>query len=278
MESILILSCPDQAGIQAKVTNLLYKNNCFITDVDSFSDGDSKRFFSRITFQSRNLRKVKSEFILLKDELNLTYFFKNPNKKIRVGILVSKDGHCLNDLIYRSLHRDLNIDIRTVISNHKVTGNLVRQNKIPFKYIDTNINNKEIIEKNINKVLSEHKVELVILARYMQIMSEKFVNKWAGKCINIHHSFLPSFKGAKPYHQAYSKGVKMIGATAHYVTKDLDEGQIIEQGIEEISHKNSVADLISKGNDVESRVLSRAIKYHSEHRVFINDNKTIVFK
>lgn len=278
MNSILIFSCPDKAGIQAMVTSLLYKNESFISDIDSFSDKDSKTFFSRIVFKSNNIKKIKSDFVLLKKKLKMTYFFKNPNKKLRVGILVSKEGHCLNDLIYRSFYRDLNIDIKCVISNHRTINDLTRSYKIPFKFIDTNKKLKSDVEKSINQVLKDNRVELVILARYMQIMTEDFVDRWSGRCINIHHSFLPSFKGAKPYHQAYEKGVKMIGATAHYITKDLDEGQIIEQGIEEVNHKNSINDLVSKGNDIESRVLCRAIKYHSEHRIFINKNKTIVFK
>ena len=278
MRSILIFSCPDQAGIQSKVTNLLFKYNCFITDVDSFSNTDSETFFSRIFFKASSIKELKSEFKLLANNLKMSYMFKNPNRKLKVAILVSHESHCLNDLIYRSLHKDLNIDIKTVISNHTNVKQLVKKNNIPFNLIDTKKFDKEKCEIKINQILKSKRIELVILARYMQIMSEDFVNNWSGKCINIHHSFLPSFKGARPYHQAYQKGVKMIGATAHYVTKDLDEGQIIEQGIEEINHKNSIDDLVSKGNDIECRVLSRAIKYHSEHRVFINQNKTIVFK
>ena len=278
MKSILIFSCPDQAGIQSKVTNLLFKYDCFITDVDSFSDTDSRTFFSRIFFKGPRIKELKLEFKLLANNLKMSYMFKNPNKKLKVAILVSRESHCLNDLIYRSLYKDLKIDIKTVISNHTNVKQLVKKNNIPFNLIDTKKFDKKKCEIEINQILRSKRVELVILARYMQIMSEDFVNNWFGKCINIHHSFLPSFKGARPYHQAYQKGVKMIGATAHYVTKDLDEGQIIEQGIEEINHKNSIDDLVSKGNDIECRVLSRAIKYHSEHRVFINQNKTIVFK
>lgn len=278
MKLILIFSCPDQSGIQSKVTNLLFKYDCFITDVDSFSDKDSRTFFSRIFFKGSRIKELKLEFKLLANSLKMTYVFKNPNKKLKVAILVSRESHCLNDLIYRSLYKDLKIDIKTVISNHTNVKQLVKKNNIPFNLIDTKKFDKKKCEIKINQILRSKRVELVILARYMQIMSEDFVNNWSGKCINIHHSFLPSFKGARPYHQAYQKGVKMIGATAHYVTKDLDEGQIIEQGIEEINHKNSIDDLVSKGNDIECRVLSRAIKYHSEHRVFINQNKTIVFK
>ena len=278
MKSILIFSCPDQGGIQSKVTNLLFKYDCFITDVDSFSDTDSRTFFSRIFFKGSRIKELKLEFKLLANSLKMSYMFKNPNKKLKVAILVSRESHCLNDLIYRSLYKDLKIDIKTVISNHTNVKQLVKKNNIPFNLIDTKKFDKKKCEIKINQILRSKRVELVILARYMQIMSEDFVNNWSGKCINIHHSFLPSFKGARPYHQAYQKGVKMIGATAHYVTKDLDEGQIIEQGIEEINHKNSIDDLVSKGNDIECRVLSRAIKYHSEHRVFINQNKTIVFK
>ena len=278
MKSILIFSCPDQAGIQSKVTNLLFKYDCFTTDVDSFSDTDSRTFFSRIFFKGSRIKELKLEFKLLASSLKMTYVFKNPNKKLKVAILVSRESHCLNDLIYRSLYKDLKIDIKTVISNHTNVKQLVKKNNIPFNLIDTKKFDKKKCEIKINQILRSKRVELVILARYMQIMSEDFVNNWSGKCINIHHSFLPSFKGARPYHQAYQKGVKMIGATAHYITKDLDEGQIIEQGIEEINHKNSIDDLVSKGNDIECRVLSRAIKYHSEHRVFINQNKTIVFK
>jgi formyltetrahydrofolate deformylase len=278
MEQVLTFYCPDKIGIQAKVTNLLFHNEAFLTDVESFSDSKSHLFFSRVVFTSNKILNIKKDFKVLSKELNMQYEFNNLSKKIKVGILVSKEGHCLNDLIYRSNYRGLNIEVVCIISNHKNLRPLSKINKTPFLYVDTDKYNNKESELIINNELKSKNVELVILARYMQIMTPTFVKDWQNKCINIHHSFLPSFKGAKPYHQAFERGVKMIGASAHYISNKLDEGPIIEQGAEEISHKDSVDSLISKGNDIEARVLSKAVTYHAQHRVFLNGAKTIVFR
>jgi formyltetrahydrofolate deformylase len=193
-------------------------------------------------------------------------------------LLVSKFDHCLNDLLFRVRNKSLSLNIKAIISNHNVAEEIAKFSNIPFYYLPVEKENKIEQEKEIKKIIYENEVQLIVLARYMQVLSENFTNEFEGKIINIHHSFLPSFKGAKPYHQAFERGVKVIGATAHYVTKDLDEGPIIEQDTQEVDHEMMPNDLVSIGRDIESRVLYRALKAHSERRVFLNGKRTIVFK
>ena len=193
-------------------------------------------------------------------------------------LLVSKFDHCLNDLLFRVRNKSLSLNIKAIISNHNVAEEIAKFSNIPFYYLPVEKENKTEQEKEIKKIIYENEVQLIVLARYMQVLSENFTNEFEGKIINIHHSFLPSFKGAKPYHQAFERGVKVIGATAHYVTKDLDEGPIIEQDTQEVDHEMMPNDLVSIGRDIESRVLYRALKAHSERRVFLNGKRTIVFK
>ena len=280
---ILTFSCPDQSGIQAKVTGLMDKYNAFLTDVQSYSDKDSNRFFSRIVFFINDMEVVTeeffSEFEALAIKLSMQWSIDDESRKIKTVIAVSKEGHCLIDLLYRARYRDMPIEIVGVVSNHEVYREIVEFSGIKFHHlpIEKSSESKKMQENEFRSVVASSGAELVVLARYMQILSDNLANEWSGKCINIHHSFLPSFKGARPYHQAFHKGVKIIGATAHYVTGDLDEGHIIEQDVQRVSHNDSPEDLTRKGNDIESSVLSRAVRWHAEKRVIINGSKTVVF-
>ena len=279
---ILSFHCPDRSGIQSKVSSLLYNNDAFLTDVQSYSDKDTQFFFSRIVFSvisEEAINKIKIELQSLSIELNMVWSIDEQGKKIKTIIAVSKLGHCLNDLLFRAKYRNMPIEIVGVVSNHEDFKEIVEFNNIPFHFlpIEKSLDSKKKQESLFTKVVEDSGAEMIVLARYMQILTEELSNKWFGKCINIHHSFLPSFKGANPYEQAFSKGVKLIGATAHFVTPDLDEGPIIEQNIERISHYDNIEDLIRKGNDIESIVLARAVRWHAEKRVLINGNKTVVF-
>ncbi|MDG1247930.1 MAG: formyltetrahydrofolate deformylase [SAR86 cluster bacterium] len=280
---ILTFSCPDQSGIQAKVTGLMDKYNAFLTDVQSYSDKDTNRFFSRIVFFIDDIEittdEFFSEFRSLAIKLSMQWSIDDESKKIKTVIAVSKEGHCLNDLLYRAKYRDMPIEIVGVVSNHEVYREIVEFSGIKFHHlpIEKSSESKKMQENEFKSIVASSGAELVVLARYMQILSDSLANEWSGKCINIHHSFLPSFKGARPYHQAFHKGVKIIGATAHYVTGDLDEGHIIEQDVQRVSHNDSPEDLTRKGNDIESSVLSRAVRWHAEKRVLINGSKTVVF-
>ena len=279
---ILSFQCPDRSGVQSKVSSLLYNNDAFLTDVQSYSDKDTQSFFSRIVFSvisEEAINKIKIELQSLSIELNMVWSIDEQGKKIKTIIAVSKLGHCLNDLLFRAKYRNMPIEIVGVVSNHEDFKEIVEFNNITFHFlpIEKNLDSKKKQESLFQKVVEDSGAEMIVLARYMQILTEELSNKWFGKCINIHHSFLPSFKGANPYEQAFSKGVKLIGATAHFVTPDLDEGPIIEQNIERISHYDNIEDLIRKGNDIESIVLARAVRWHAEKRVLINGNKTVVF-
>ena len=279
---ILGFYCPDKSGIQSKVSTLLYSNDAFLTDVQSYSDRDTQTFFSRIVFSVTSedvINKINLELQTLSVELDMVWSIDEQEKKVKTVIAVSKLGHCLNDLLFRAKYRNMPIEIVGVVSNHEDFRKIVEFNNIPFHFlpIEKNLDSKKKQESLFQKVVDDSGAGMIVLARYMQILTEELSNKWFGKCINIHHSFLPSFKGANPYEQAFSKGVKLIGATAHFVTPDLDEGPIIEQNIERISHYDSIEDLIRKGNDIESIVLARAVRWHAEKRVLINGNKTVVF-
>jgi formyltetrahydrofolate deformylase len=279
---ILIFSCNDKAGIQSKVSTFLYKRSAFLTDVKSFSDSETHTFFSRVVFNLSedefSINQIKEDFNSLAAEFDMDWEMDSADKKIKTIIAVSKYGHCLNDLLFRAKYRNMPIEIVGVVSNHEDFREIVEFNNIEFHYlpIEKDLESKVAQENLFQEIVTKTDAELVVLARYMQILTEELSDKWFGKCINIHHSFLPSFKGADPYQQAFRKGVKIIGATAHYVTPDLDEGPIIEQNIERISHYDTPEDLIRKGNDIESIVLARAVRWHAEKRVLLNGNKTVV--
>ena len=277
---LLRLNCKDRVGIVSKISTLLAEKNCNIIESKQFTDQASNNFFIRQTFQlpdDLNVKYIEKEFEKLSNKLNANFEIRHIKKTLKTLILVSKFDHCLIELINKTRNKNLNLSIEAVISNHNDLKNITSVENIPFYYFPIN-EDKFNQENKIIHFIDENKIDVIILARYMQILSKKFVDAFYGKIVNIHHSFLPSFKGANPYHQAYERGVKIIGATAHFVNLELDEGPIIEQDIEKVDHELSPNDLISIGKDIEARVLYKAIKNFSEGRVFLNGKKTIVFK
>ena len=276
----LTVKCKSTRGIVAKIANFLADNGCNMTDSSQFDDAETGNFFMRVSFRSEQevgLTDLEDRFATTADDLAMTYAFHDEAQKLKVVLMVSRFGHCLNDLLYRWRIGALPIDIVGVISNHMDYQKVVVNHDIPFHYIRVTKENKVQAEAQQIAVIEDSGAELVVLARYMQVLSDEMCTKMSGRIINIHHSFLPSFKGANPYKQAYERGVKLIGATSHYVTADLDEGPIIEQDIIRVTHAQSSADYVSLGRDVEAQVLARAIHAHIHHRVFLNGNKTVVF-
>jgi formyltetrahydrofolate deformylase len=277
---ILTVSCPVRSGIISAVSTFLADHGCNIHDSSQFTDFQNDRFFMRLSFASeagRTREDLSDAFGAIAAPLNMTYAFHDPCKKMKVVIMVSRFGHCLNDLLYRWRIGALPIDIVAVISNHLEYQKVVVNHDIPFYCINVTKANKAEAEAEQMRIVRETGAELIVLARYMQILSDEMCQVMSGQIINIHHSFLPSFKGANPYKQAYERGVKLIGATSHYVTADLDEGPIIEQDIVRVTHAQSPSDYVSLGRDVESQVLARAIHAHIHRRVFISGDKTVVF-
>jgi formyltetrahydrofolate deformylase len=279
---ILQFSCPDKPGVLAAVTQFLFKNDAFMTEVSSFSAHDTKRFFNRIAFKksdssSFNLDTLENDFLTDLNDFNIDCSFYNAEVPCRTVIAVSKYSHCLNDIIHRWEVDALPIDIKAIVSNHDDARSFSEWNKIPYHHLPVSAETKKDQEKLFKDVIEDNDAELVILARYMQILSSEFLDGLTSDCINIHHSFLPGFKGAKPYHQAYDRGVKIIGATAHYVTDDLDEGPIIEQDIRRVDHSTSPESMQQSGYDIESSVLLRAVRLYSERRIMLNGIKTVVF-
>ena len=278
---LLRLNCKDQVGIVSKISTLLANKNCNIIESKQFTDQDTNSFFIRQSFLLLNDEKLpdlKNNLETLAKKLNADFFLSEIERPMNTVLLVSKFDHCLNDILLKVRNNSLNLKIKAVVSNHKTAKEISNFSNIPFHFLPIEKSNKLDQEKKLREIINDNDVQLIVLARYMQVLSEEFTNDYAGKIINIHHSFLPSFKGAKPYHQAFERGVKVIGATAHYVTKDLDEGPIIEQDTQEVNHEMMPSDLVLIGRDIETRVLYRAIKAHSERRVFLNDNRTIVFR
>ena len=277
-DHFLTLSCPDKPGIIHAVTGLLAKNNLNILDLQQFSDPQSEKFFMRVHFgHIPDTDSLKSEFSELATDLKMDYDVRPVSSKPRVLIMVSKIGHCLNDLLFRQKQGQLSIDIPLIVSNHPEFQPLAQSYNIPFHHLPVTKDTKLEQEKQILDLIKQNNVELIVLARYMQVLSPGLCEAMSGKIINIHHSFLPSFKGAKPYHQAHDRGVKIIGATAHFVTADLDEGPIIEQRVSRVDHSMGPKELVEEGSNVESQVLAAAVKWWSEKRVFINGHKTVVF-
>ena len=277
---ILTVSCPVRPGIVAAISSHLAERGCNILDSSQFSDLDNDRFFMRLTFRSEAGQDGAAPgdgFAETATRFGMDYAFHQPSGKMKVVIMVSRFGHCLNDLLYRWRIGALPIDIVAVISNHMDYQKVVVNHDIPFHCIKVTKENKPEAEARIMDVVEDTGAELIVLARYMQILSDAMCRKMSGRIINIHHSFLPSFKGANPYKQAFERGVKLIGATSHYVTADLDEGPIIEQDTVRVTHAQSPEDYVSLGRDVEAQVLARAIHAHIHRRVFLNGNKTVVF-
>ena len=277
---ILTLSCPVRIGVVATISSFLANAGCNIHDSSQFTDVQNNRFFMRLSFvseQGRTREELDEAFRAEIAGSDIVHSFHDLNEKMKVVIMVSRFGHCLNDLLYRWRIGALPIDIAAVISNHMDYQKVVVNHDIPFHCIKVTKENKAQAEAEQMKIVRDTGAELVVLARYMQVLSDEMCTKMSGRIINIHHSFLPSFKGANPYKQAFDRGVKLIGATSHYVTADLDEGPIIEQDTVRVTHAQSANDYVSLGRDVESQVLARAIHAHIHRRVFISGDKTVVF-
>ena len=279
---ILTLSCVNRPGIVAAVSTYMFEAQFNILDAAQFDDTATGRFFMRVVLNpvggETDLKAVRAGFAPIAESFGMSWNLRARSEKRRVMILVSKFDHCLTDLLYRWRIGEIPMDISAVVSNHpRQTYAHIDLDGIPFHHCPVTRDTKLEQETHIWSLVKETKSDLVVLARYMQVLSDGLAAKLSGRCINIHHSFLPGFKGAKPYHQAFERGVKLIGATAHYVTSDLDEGPIIEQDVERISHHATPDDLIRKGRDIERRVLSRAITWHLEDRVLLNGHRTVVF-
>ena len=278
---VLTLSCADQPGIVAAIASPLAEHGCNITDSAQFGDMKSSRFFMRVSFSApHDLDREEARSMLAPaiERYDMTASLHPIAERMRVLIMVSKFGHCLNDLLYRHRVGALTIEIPAIVSNHCDFYQLAASHDLPFHHLPVTLETKEKQEHRLAELIDEKRINLVVLARYMQVLSEGLCRKLAGRAINIHHSFLPSFRGAKPYHQAHARGVKLIGATAHYVTPVLDEGPIIEQEVARVDHAMSTEDLVHTGRDVESLVLARAVKWHVEHRILLNGNRTVVFR
>lgn len=278
---ILTLSCPDTTGIVHRVTGVLFDLGGNILDAQQFGDAGSGRFFLRVHFsapQSVGRSALEQRFAELAEAFAMDWRVHDASRRARLLIMVSRQGHCLNDLLFRASSGQLPVDIVAIVSNHTDYAGLAASHDVPFHHLPVTPETKAAQERQVLQLVEELQVDLVVLARYMQILSPEMCVALAGKAINIHHSFLPSFKGARPYYQAYERGVKLIGATAHYVTADLDEGPIIEQGVERVNHTMTAQSLTQVGSDIESQVLARAVRSHVEHRVMLNGIKTVVFR
>jgi formyltetrahydrofolate deformylase len=279
---VLTLSCPDRPGIVSAVSTFLTHNGQNILDAQQFNDVETKKFFMRVVFNAADLAvalaALETGFAAIAERFGMAWQMRDRANQRRVMLLVSKSDHCLADLLYRWRTGELAMIPTAIVSNHPRDSYAgLDFAGIPFHHLPVTKESKKDQEGAIWNLVGETRTDLVVLARYMQILSDELSPKLSGRCINIHHSFLPGFKGAKPYHQAHERGVKLIGATAHYVTNDLDEGPIIDQDVERISHRDTPDDLVRKGRDIERRVLARAIRYHLEDRVILNGRKTVVF-
>ncbi|MCB8873772.1 formyltetrahydrofolate deformylase [Acidisoma silvae] len=280
---VLSIACPDRPGIVAAVTTFLFEAGGNILEAQQFDDLQSKRFFMRVVFaidsqETGFAERFRDDFAAIAERFGMEWTLRDRAEKRRVMILVSKFDHCMVDLLYRWRNGELPMEITAIVANHpRETYAGVDFAGLRFHHLPITKQTKMEQETELWDLVRETKTELVVLARYMQVLSDGLTAKLNGRCINIHHSFLPGFKGAKPYHQAHERGVKLIGATAHYVTSDLDEGPIIEQDVERISHGDTPDDLVRKGRDIERRVLARAVRYHLDGRVILNGGKTVVF-
>ena len=279
---VLTLSCPDRPGIVSAVTTFLFANGQNILDAQQYNDIETGNFFMRVMFDTpggmTDASFLRAGFGVIATPFGMRWTIRDRSAHQRVLLMVSKFDHCLADILYRWRRDELPMVPTAIVSNHpRETYSGIDFTGVQFHYFPVTRDTKAEQEGAIWKLIQDTKTDLVVLARYMQVLSQDFAGKLSGRCINIHHSFLPGFKGAKPYHQAHERGVKLIGATAHYVTSDLDEGPIIEQDVERISHRDSPENLVRKGTDIERRVLARAMRYHLEDRVILNGRKTVVF-
>jgi formyltetrahydrofolate deformylase len=278
---LLTLSCPDRVGVVADVARFLVENDCNILESAQFGDANNRQFYLRTAFEpisGAGLAQLRLAFTPIAAAYGMRAEFFDQRRRTATIIMVSKFGHCLNDLLFRWRIGALPIDIKAVISNHTDFQGLVEDAGLPFLHLPVTPETKAEQAAQVSEAIEALETELVVLARYMQVLPPDLCARYLGRIINIHHSFLPSFKGARPYHAAFKRGVKLIGATAHYVTADLDEGPIIEQAVERVQHSHSVADYIAVGRDVEAMVLARAVKWHAERRVLLNGHRTVVFQ
>lgn len=277
----LLITCPDAKGIVAAIADFLYQHNANILHADQHQDAENNLFLMRVEWDIANFNLTENEFepafAPIASKFDMHWQLKLSQHKTRVAIMVSQYDHCLADLLHRHKSGELACEIPLIISNHRDTEALVKFYGIDFHYIEVNKDNKSAAEAAQFKLFAAYNIDLIVLARYMQILSPDFVARYPQKIINIHHSFLPAFIGARPYHRAFERGVKLIGATGHYVTEVLDEGPIIEQDIDRISHRDQVEDLIQKGRDLERIVLSKAVRWHIENRILLYANKTVIF-
>jgi len=280
--AILLISCPDRKGILSEVTTFIFKNNGNIIRADQHIDYQKSIFFARIEWDLTEFfipkDEIKEAFSPIAKKFQMDYTIRFNTEIQNVAIFVSKYDHCLYDLLYRFKSNELKGGkVKLIISNHEDLRPIAQMYNIPYYYFPKTKENKLEVEKKEIQLIKKEKIDLIILARYMQILSPQFVNEFKNKIINIHHSFLPAFVGAKPYHRAYERGVKIIGATSHYVTEEVDQGPIIEQDVVRITHRDTIQDMIRKGRDLEKIVLARAVRWHLEHKILVYDNKTVIF-
>jgi formyltetrahydrofolate deformylase len=279
--AILLISCPDRKGEVATIADFVYRHNGNILHADEHADEESGLFLMRVEFDPKDLdiplADFGKHFSPVAEAFKMKWRLAQSSQRQRMIILVSKYDHCLVDLLYRHKSGELACDIPLIISNHADNQAIADFYRIPYAIVPVTKDNKDQAEARLHALIAEHKPDFMVLARYMQILSNEFVNRYPQRIINIHHSFLPAFVGARPYHQAFERGVKLIGATSHYVTEVLDDGPIIEQDVVRVSHRDTVEDLIRKGRDLEKVVLSRAVRWHVENRVLLYGNKTVVF-
>lgn len=277
---VFLIQCPDQKGLVAGITSFFAERDYNILHCQQYTDVQDGQYFMRIKLEDEaNLDRetLEQQFTVFAETLGLIWSVRYTDKPYRVALLVTKASHCPYDLLLRETEGELRCDIPLIIGNHDDLAGMAKQFDKPFYHLPITKDTKPQQEAQIKELLKEYDIDLVVMARYMQILSEQFVQEFAGRVINIHHGFLPAFQGAKPYHQAYDRGVKIIGATSHYATADLDEGPIIEQDVERVMHDNSPEDLVMIGKDIERLVLARAVKAHIEHRIIIYGRRTIVF-
>ena len=279
--AILLLSCPDRAGLVARISQFIYEQGGNILDLDEHVDTSGKMFFIRVAWSlehvSMSPAEMEEALTPLAREFEASWKFRLSDRKMRVALFVSRYDHCLQELLWRHSIGEFRIEIPLIVSNHPDLQPLARRYGIPFHHVPLTAETRRDRELQQMELLGHHEIDTVVLARYMQVLTPQFVERYPSRIINIHHSFLPAFVGGNPYGQAFDRGVKIIGATSHYVTEELDQGPIIEQDIVRISHKDTLDDLIRKGRDLERLVLARALRLHSEHRILVNGQKTVVF-
>jgi formyltetrahydrofolate deformylase len=279
--AVLLITCPDRKGIVAAVAEFLYKHDANILHADQHQDAERSLFLMRVEWSldgfALDLAEFPRRFAPLADRFEMRWRLERSDHPLRVALFVSKYDHCLMDLLYRHKTGELECDIPLIVANHPDAEKWGKFYDVPFHHIPVPSGSKEAAEKAQLDLLAGEKIDLVVMARYMQILSKEFVTRYPQRVINVHHSFLPAFMGAKPYHRAFERGVKLIGATSHYATEDLDEGPIIEQDVVRISHRDGLEDLLEKGRDLEKVVLSRAVRWHIDHRILVYDRKTVVF-